>query len=131
MRFDGSKGLLEETTLEAMRPFWDWDESIRERIFLGLEEKKKRKATAEAKAPKTVAVETRVSSREFIEFQSSPGNIEENLLEILLNALHSLRKIAGNNGERYGSSYTQRARGPYNWQRNTPREKTRRQKKKT
>lgn len=96
MRFEGSKGLLEETTLEATTPFWDWEESIRERSFLGLEEKKKRKATAEANAPRTVAVETRVSSREFMEFQSRARNIGENLLEILLIALQSLGKRAGN-----------------------------------
>lgn len=76
MRFEGSKGLLEETNLEATTPFWDWDGSIRDRSFLGLEEKK-RKAIAEAKAPKTVAIETRVSSREFMEFQSRLRNVGE------------------------------------------------------
>lgn len=97
LRFEGSKGLLGETTLEATTPFWDWDESIRERSFLGLEQKKKRKATAEANAPRTAAVETRVSSREFMEFQSRPRNIGigEYLLEILLIALHSLGERAG------------------------------------
>lgn len=61
LRFEGSKGLWEEqfsrTTLFA-------GESDLQDCLVGL--KKKRKATAEAKAPKIVAVETRVNSREFM-----------------------------------------------------------------
>jgi hypothetical protein len=57
---EGSKGfgeVLVETT-----PLCVWGNCF----FLGF--KKMRKAKAEAKAPKTVAVETRASSREFMEF---------------------------------------------------------------
>jgi hypothetical protein len=63
VRLEGSKGLREERFWETT-PFCDG--LVLGKCFLGL--RKKRKARAEAKAPKTVAVETRASSREFMEF---------------------------------------------------------------
>lgn len=62
LRFEGSKGLWEEHFLETT-PFFN--ESSLGYCFLGFV-KRKRMASAEAKAPKIVAVETRVSSRVFI-----------------------------------------------------------------